>query len=128
MIALYIEDNNVRLMLFEGSQVLKVASSPLEQGLVENGEVKDKSAVSQRIIDLLSSQNISDKNVVSGVTGMHSIYRTVRVPYMAENLIAEAARRELDKAMAVPLAELYTSWQSVDISLEEIVICLVGLP
>jgi type IV pilus assembly protein PilM len=128
MIALHIEDNIIRLMLFEGRQVLKVASSPLEPGLVENGEVKDKPAVSQRISELLASQNIADKQVIAGVTGVHSIYHIVSLPHMARNMVAEAAQRELGRVMAVPLAELYTSWQSVDISQDEIVICLAGLP
>lgn len=128
MITLNIEDTCIKLMLVDGKQVVKVASQPLEPGLVENGEVIDRTTVSRRISELISSQNISDKHVITGLTGLHSMYSTVSLPHLTEKIVPEAARREMDRVMAVPLAELYTSWQAVDVSPDETVLCLVGLP
>lgn len=128
MITLHIEDTHIRLMQVEGKQVMKVASLPLEPGLVENGEVIDRATVSQLISQLMASQGISDKQVVTSISGIHSIYRTVSFPHLTRNMVAEAAQRELARAMPVPLAQLYTSWQAVDVSGQETILCLVGLP
>ena len=128
MITLHIEDTCIRLMLVDGNQVVKVASQPLEPGLVENGEVIDRTTVSQLIRELMVSQNISDKHVITGLTGLHSMYSTVSLPHLTKKMVPEAARREMDRVMAVPLAELYTSWQAVYVSPGETVLCLVGLP
>lgn len=128
MITLHIEDTYIRLMQVDGKQVVNVASLPLEPGLVENGVVIDDATVSQHIRELMVSQGIADKQVVTGISGIHSIYRTVSLPHLNKNMVDEAARRELARVMPVPLAELYTSWQAVDISGEETVLCLVGLP
>lgn len=115
-------------MLIDGRQVEKVAILSLEPGLVENGLIKDKAIVSGHIRELLSSQGISDRQAVTGISGIHSIYRTVSLPHLTKGVVAEAARREFERVAPMPLAELYTSWQAVDVSAEETVLCLAGLP
>jgi type IV pilus assembly protein PilM len=128
MITLHIEDTQIRLMLVDGKQVEKVASLPLEPGLVENGVVIDKAMVSEHIKELLVSQDISDRKVITSISGIHSIYRIASFPHLNKGVVAEAARREFERAMPVPLNELYTSWQAVDVSAEETILCLIGLP
>jgi Tfp pilus assembly protein PilN len=40
----------------------------------------------------------------------------------------EAAKREMERLMPVPLNELYTSWQAINVSDIDTVMCLVGMP
>ncbi len=128
MVTLDIEDTCIRMMVVKGKRVEKAATIPLEPGLVKDGVVIDKVTVGQRIKALMSAQGVAEKQVVASISGIHSIYRAVSLPRLPKKMMADAARKEVERAMPVPLRELYTSWQAVDMSDVEIVICLVGLP
>jgi type IV pilus assembly protein PilM len=128
MVTLDIEDTSIRMLVVKGRRIEKTATIPLEKGLVENGVVLDKVAVGKRIKLLMSSQGITEKQVVASTSGIHSIYRTVSLPRLPQKMLDEAAKREMERITPIPLSELYTSWQAVDMSDAEIVICLVGLP
>jgi Tfp pilus assembly protein PilN len=128
MVTLDIEDTSIKLMLIRGRQIETAASLPLEPGLIRDGLIVDPITVGRRISELMASQGIADNKVLVSLSGIHSIYRTVPVPKLPKNLMDESARREMERVMPVPLNELYTSWQSINISDTETVICLVGLP
>lgn len=128
MVTLDIEDTCVRMMVVRGRRVDKASSLPLEPGLVEDGVVVDKAAVSQRIKELLEAHGVVEKEVAVGISSMHSIYRVIKLPQLRGAMLAEAARREMERVMPVPLDELYTSWQTVTASGAESVICAVSLP
>jgi len=101
---------------------------PLEPGLVHDGVIIDPSTVGRRIGELMAANGIAEKKVAVSISGIHSIYRVVNVPRLPKNLLDQAARREMERVMPVPLNELYTSWQTISLSDLETVICLVGLP
>lgn len=128
MITLDIEDTSIKLMVVRGRQVESASSLPLEPGLVHDGIVLNPIAVGQRISELIAANGISERRVVVSISGIHSIYRVVNVPKLPKNLLDEAARREMERVMPVPLNELYTSWQTISISDIETAICIVGLP
>ena len=128
MITLDIEDTCIKLMIVRGRQVDTAASLPLEPGLVHDGVVMDPMTVGRRIGELVAAHGISEKRALVSLSGIHSIYRVVNVPNLPKNLMAEAARREMERVMPVSLSELYTSWQQITLSDLETVICLVGLP
>src|SRR4030042_2618167 len=128
MVTLDIEDTSIKMMVVRGRRVETAASLPLEPGLVHDGVVIDTATVSRRITELLSAQGISEKKVAVSISGIHSIYRTVSIPKLPKNLIDEAARREAERVMPVPLNELYTSHQAISVSDIETAICLVGIP
>ena len=128
MVTLDIEDTCIRMLVVKGRRVEKAATIPLEPGLVENGVVIDKITVGQRIKALMSAQGVVEKQVVASISGIHSIYRTVSLPRLSQRILDEAAKKEMERVMPVPLNELYTSWQAVGMSDVESVICLVGLP
>lgn len=115
-------------MVVEGKQVKAAASVPLQPGLVRDGVIIDAVTVSQKISELMTSLNVKEKSVVAGVSGIHSVYRVVSLPSLPKSLLGEAARREMERVMPVPLVELYTSWQAVALSDTETNICLIGLP
>jgi len=128
MFTLDIEDTCIKMMVVKGRRVEIAATLPLEPGLVEDGVVVDKAAVSQRIKELMAAHGVAERQVVVSISGIHSIYRVVSLPRLPKGLLSEAARREMERVMPVPLNELYTSWQAIPVSDIEIAICLVGLP
>lgn len=128
MVTLDIEDNSVKLMVVRGKQVEMAASLPLEAGLVHDGIIINPVTVGQRISELMSAHGISEKRVSVGISGIHSIYRVVNVPKLSKNLLQEAVTREMERAMPVPLNELYTSWQAIDLSDIEFAVSLIGIP
>jgi type IV pilus assembly protein PilM len=103
-------------------------SLPLEPGLVQDGVVINPAVVGRLIGELMAANGISEKRAVIGISGVHSIYRVVSIPKLPKNLLDEAAQREAERAMPVPLNELYLSWQTISTSDIEMVICLVGMP
>jgi type IV pilus assembly protein PilM len=128
MLTLDIEDISIKLMVVRGRQVETAASMPLEPGLVHDGFIIDPAAVGRRLGELMAAHGITEKRVMVSLSGIHSIYRVVNVPKLPKNLMDEAARREMERVMPVPLNELYTSYQSISMSDIETIICLVGLP
>jgi type IV pilus assembly protein PilM len=128
MFTLDIEDTSIKVMSVKGRHIEAVASLPLEPGLVNDGVVIDTATVSRRIAELMSAHGINEKKVVVGISGIHSIYRVVNLPKLPKGLLGEAANREMERVMSVPLNELYTSWQAISLSDIETTMCLVGLP
>jgi hypothetical protein len=128
MLTLDIEDTSIKMMVVKGRRVETAMSLPLGPGLVHDGVVTDTATVSRHISELLSAQGIKEKKVLVSISGIHSIYRTVNIPKLPKNLLDEAAMREAERAMPVPLNELYTSWQAISMSDIETTLCIVGLP
>ena len=128
MLTLDIKDTCITMMVVKGNRVQKAAKLPLEPGLIEDGVVIDKAAVSQQIKELMASYRVTEKQVIASISGLHSLYRVSSIPRLPGKMVEEAAKREMDRVMPVPLNELYTSWQAVPVSDVETMICMVGLP
>lgn len=128
MLTLNIEDVSLKITAFKGKQVTFAMEMPLGVDWVSGGIVLNKPLVSQQIIRALTENRINEKEVAACISGMHSIYRVVYVPKLERKLLAEAARIEMEKAIPVPLDTLYTFWQDVKVSADEIALCLIGLP
>ena len=128
MLTLNIEDDTIRFTVFKGKRIKFAAEVPLTSGWVQDGVIIDRLAVGQQIIKTLLENRINDKDVIACVSATHSIYRVVFVPKFERTLMAEAARKEMERVSPVPLDTLYTSWQDVKISETEIGLCLLGLP
>jgi type IV pilus assembly protein PilM len=128
MINLDIEDNSIRMMVVKGRRVELAASSDLEPGLVEDGVIVNAARVSKQITKLMTTHGVTDKKVVVSISGINSIYRVVRIPRLPKKMLAEAAVREMTRVMPVPLNQIYTSWQAINMSKTETVISMIGLP
>src|SRR4030042_1472538 len=128
MVTLDIEDTSIKMMVVKGRLVETAASLPLEPGLVHDGVIIDPATVSRRIGELMAAHSVAEKKVAVSISGIHSIYRTVNIPKLSKKQQDEAAQREMERVMPVPLNELYTSWQAVSTSDIETAICIVGLP
>lgn len=128
LLSIAIEDSEIKLLVVEERQVKTAVSSPLEPGLVRDGVVLDKAAVSQKIRQLLETHKVSARKVIASISGIHSIYRLISLPWLSGELLAEAAKREAERIIPVPVKELHLSWQPLPVSREETLIALVGLP
>jgi len=128
VITISIEDSSVKITSVSGKRVAFAAQAPLQEGLVQNGVVLDRVRVSQVISAVLEEHRIREKEAVAGVSGIQSIYRVVYVPKLDPALLAEAAKKEMARAIPVPLSSLYTSWAPVKTSDIEVALCLVGIP
>jgi len=128
MLAINIEDDTIRLTSFKGRKISFCAEVPLMAGWVQNGVIIDRLAVGQQIIKTVVDNRISNKDVSVCVSATHSIYRVVFVPRLDRALMAEAARKEMERVCPVPLDTLYTSWQDIKTSDVEVGLCLLGLP
>jgi type IV pilus assembly protein PilM len=128
LITVSIEDSSVKITSVRGKRVVVAVETPLQEGWVQDGVVLEKAQVGQVISAVLAQYKIREKEAVASVSGIHSIYRVVYVPKLDPALLAEAARKEMARAIPVPLASLYTSWAPVKTSDIEVALCLVGLP
>ena len=128
MLTINIEDNSLKITAIRGKRVTFAGEGPLEAGWVQNGVVIDRARVGQVISALLAQNHLKEKDCVACVSGIQSIYRMAYVPNLAPALLAEAANREMEKAIPVPLDSLYTSWTDIKLSAVEAALCLVGLP
>jgi Tfp pilus assembly protein PilN len=128
VITISIEDSLVKITSIKGKRVVFAAEAPLQAGWVQNGVVLERAHVSQVISMVLAQYKIREKAAVASVSGIHSTYRVVYVPKLDRALLAEAAKKEMARAIPVPLSSLYTSWTDVKISDIEIALCLVALP
>lgn len=128
IVTLCIEDTVIRMVAFKGKAVVKWSSLPLEPGLVKDGVVLDKEAVSQRIREFFAGNGVSTREVIASVSGIHSLYRLLSLPpTLPKRILPEAVEREAGRVLPVALEELYLSWQALPMPAETLV-CLVGLP
>ncbi len=113
IVTLYIDDTSLRLMVTDGKQVKQWADMPLESGLVENNVVIKEAEVVDKIKQLFEDQKVTTKKVSVGVSGFHCLTRPISFPQLPKEMLDEAVRREAERALPVPLEELYISWQSI---------------
>jgi len=128
VITINIEDSLVKIVVVRGKRVVVAAEAPLQARWVQNGVVFERAHVSQVISMILAQYKIREREAVAGVSGIQSTYRVVYVPKLDRALLAEAAKKELARAIPGPLSSLYTSWTDVKISDIEVALCLVGIP
>jgi Tfp pilus assembly protein PilN len=128
MLVFNIEDDTIRLTSSRGRKITFAMEIPLVAGWVQNGVIVDRLAVGQQIIKTLVENRINEREAVACVSAVHSIYRVVFVPKLERRLLAEAAKKEMERVSPVPLETLYTSWQEIKTSDVEAALCLLGLP
>lgn len=126
MIVLDFTDSEIKTLVVRKKKVELATTIPLEPGWVKDGTITEPDAISQRLREFLSSYSITETETMSTLSGQHTIYRMVNIPRVPPKLLENAAAIELEKNMPVSLEELYTTWQAIDISQEEIALCMVG--
>ncbi|MFC1991401.1 PilN domain-containing protein [Chloroflexota bacterium] len=128
IVTLYIDDTSLRLMVTQGRQIREWAESPLEPGLVENNVVINEAEVVARIQQLLGVRKVKARKIILGVSGLHCFTRPITLPRLPKEMLDEAVRREAQRALPVPLEELYISWQIIPAPEDITQVFMVGIP
>ena len=128
VVTLYVDDSSLRLLETRGAKIKKWADCELEPGLVSDGVVVDETAVAGKITELFASRNVRAKKVVAGLSGIHCFFRLVTLPDVSGSLLSNAVMLEAEKALPIPLDQLYISWQILARQGNEIQAFLEALP
>jgi type IV pilus assembly protein PilM len=115
-------------MVTKGSHIKKWADCALEPGLVKDGVVVDEAEVAAKIVSFLQSQKVRARKVVVGLSGIHCFFRVLALPDVSGSLLANAVKLEAEKALPIPLDQLYISWQVLDRQGHEVRAFLAALP
>jgi type IV pilus assembly protein PilM len=125
---LYISDVNVSLMVTRGKRIIKLAEMPLDININEIDSPEKEARLVEKIIYLFTSNRISTRKIVLGISGMHCMTRPINLPELPKAMIAEAVIREARRILPVPVEQLYISWQSVYTTEGKLQAFLVAIP
>jgi type IV pilus assembly protein PilM len=125
-----VEERSLRLLTVMGGQIQKWGQFPLEQGLVENGLIRDPAQVGSALETLFREQGVPKKGVITSLTviGLGSTSQIFDLPKMKPNLLDSAIGREAKRAMPVPVEELYLSHQVISESSDRQQVYVLGVP
>ncbi|MFC1934156.1 PilN domain-containing protein [Chloroflexota bacterium] len=128
IVTLYIDDTSLRLMVTDGKRVREWAESPLEPGLVENTVVVNEAEVVAKIQQLFKVLKVNTGKVIVGVSGLRCLTRPITLPPLPRAMLDEAVKREAERALPVPLDQLYLSWQTIPAPADKTQVFLVAIP
>lgn len=128
MLTISIEDNAIKVLESRGNKVIRAIKQVLAEGIVKDGVVLDPQVLADVLKQILANNAIKDKNAVVAISGIHSLYRVIRLPRISKDLMEEAAKREMTRLFPIPLEQLYTAWQAIPGSPEEYIVPLLGVP
>lgn len=113
VVTLNIESNSINVLVVKGKRVDKWGSAPLEAGVVEDGVILNPEALVSTLKALLKSMGIEDRKIVTSVSGLHSVPRTLSMSKLPQKLREDVIVQEATRAMPIPSEELYLSWQAL---------------
>ncbi len=87
ILTLNIESTHVRFLVATGKRVEKWGSIPLEPGMVKEGLILDKPAVSKAVRQLASQAGTTGKKVVASFSGFQSLQRFPELPKISSQLM-----------------------------------------
>jgi type IV pilus assembly protein PilM len=125
---IYIDNSAIWVLVARGKHPRNWASMPLEPDLVMDGVVRNQGAVASKIKKLWRTHRIETRKVIAGISGINCLYRLITLPELPKSLLPEAVKREASRALAIPLEELYLSWQTLPTSRGETLVYLVASP
>ncbi len=127
-VTLYIEDTDIKLLVTSGKQVEKWASLLLEPALVRDGVIIDEERVADGIKTMFKLEEINNKKIDVGLSGLNSIFRIISLPELSQSMLPEAVMNEAGRVIPVPLDQVYLSYQQIPSPKGETRIFLVAYP
>ena len=128
IVTLNIESNDVRFLVTRGSRITQWGSIPLTPGIVKNSTIANRVRVSSAIKSLFLENDLPKSNVITSLTGLRSVLRTVNLPKIKPKLLAEAIQHESEREMPISLDELYLSQQLILTAEHEQQFIVLGVP
>jgi Tfp pilus assembly protein PilN len=105
-----ITNSDIRIIAANKKRIKKWSSTPLPEGVVKAGIVREPQVLSVIIDNIFDSLSLKRNRVICNVTGLPFIYRTVSLPG-TERIPAEAIERESRREMSLAKEDMYLSWQ-----------------
>ena len=102
-----IDSKTIKLLQVEDNRVEMWASAPLDDGIVEDGNIVDPQGLAAQIRRLRRSSGISAADVVASMSGLFSVARMLSLPAGSQSLTLGRARE------AIPGDGLRLLWQSM---------------
>lgn len=125
---IYIDDSAIWVLIATGKKPQKWASMPVEPGLVKDGVIQDQDVVAGKIRELWQTHKIGSRRVIAGISGINCLYRLITLPELPKNLLPEAVSREASRVLAIPLEQIYLSWQTLSSLRGETLVYLAASP
>ncbi|MEN8615258.1 pilus assembly protein PilM [Dehalogenimonas sp. THU2] len=110
-VSLFIEDNEIKLLVTNGKVVEKWASLLLDPGMVSDGIITREDAVAESLRAFMHEQGHPGATVVAALSGLNSIFRLINLPEVPKNILEEAIQSEANRVIPVPIDQVYLGRQ-----------------
>ncbi|MGI2336678.1 MAG: pilus assembly protein PilM [Dehalogenimonas sp.] len=128
-VSLYIEDNEVKLLVTNGKMVEKWATLMLDSGLVTDGVIQQEDTVAARLRDFMAGEELGGSTVVASLSGLNSIFRIISLPAdVPKNILDDAIQNEATRVIPIPMDQVYLSRQMMGTEGNENRFFLVAYP
>lgn len=97
----------------EGFSLQNYISVPVPDGLTESDSKIDRQKLATIIRKALDDANISEKRVVSAISGTSVFVSTITLPLMAEHELAKAVSFQVEQNLPVKITDVKYDWQIV---------------
>ncbi|MBX7069211.1 MAG: pilus assembly protein PilM, partial [Microthrixaceae bacterium] len=107
-------DRHVRVAAVMKNGHVRTAETPLDPGVVVQGEVVDVDALAAAIKSAVGSERFGTRSVVVGVAGRDAVTRQVEIPAMADKDLRSALTYELNDMLPFPPAEAVVDYLRIE--------------
>jgi type IV pilus assembly protein PilM len=120
IVTLYIEDEEIKLLVSNGRQITKWASQIMPQKLVRDGIILDVEAVAGEIKSLFEITRIKENRVLIALSGINSIFRIITLPSgVPKSILDEAITNEAERVLPIEIDQVYLNHQKISSSKDE---------
>lgn len=119
-VTLYIEDEEIKLLVANGRQITKWASQIIPQKMVRDGIILDTDAVAGEIKNLFEFTNVKENRVLVALSGVNSIFRIITLPAgVPKSILDEAIANEAQRILPISIDQVYLNYQKISSNKDE---------
>jgi Tfp pilus assembly PilM family ATPase len=128
IVTLSFEGSLIRLLVAHGSEVRLWESVTIPETILREGNVQDSEAMSVRLVDLFEEHHLPKRRIVTAISGQRSIFRTLNLPPMDDDLLDEAVRRKVRQEIPLPNQDTDLSYEVVSRTGAGIDVFVIAMP
>jgi type IV pilus assembly protein PilM len=118
VIGLDIGDNSIKIVEAETKKdkiiLNNLAIGATPEGAVNGGKLEDVEMLAAKIKSLLKKNGFNSEEVVSAISGEQVIIRTVEIPKMPKDELAEIIKWEADEQIPIPVEEAILDFEILE--------------
>jgi type IV pilus assembly protein PilM len=119
-VTLYIEDEEIKLLVANGRQITKWASQIMSQKHVRDGIILDTDAVADEIKNLFQITRIKENRVLVALSGVNSIFRIITLPAgVPKSILDEAITNEAQRVLPISTDQVYLNYRKISSTKDE---------